>query len=101
MQDLTAAQALAGGLLIDLYKPRPLWRNVQVVPDLSLQLADLVTVIDPVTTKVDGTALIVGAHMTASGGDWSQTLDLRATGTPGSWILGVAGKSELGVTTYL
>ena len=101
MQDLTAAQTLAGDLLIDLYKPRPLWRNVQVVPDLSLQLADLVTVVDPVTTKVDGTALIVGAHMTASGGGWSQTLDLRATGTPGSWILGVAGKSELGVTTYL
>jgi hypothetical protein len=101
VQDTDAAQSYADNLLSTLYQPRPLWRNVSVVPDPSLQLADLVTITDPVTTLVNGGALIIGTHLTASHSDWSQTLDLRSTGMPGKWILGIAGSSELSTTTYL
>jgi len=101
LQDFAAALMLADDLLLQLYQPRPLWRNMQIVPDPSLQLADLVRVTDTATTLIDGTALIVGGHLSASATDWTQTLDLRATGMPGKWILGVVGSSELGVSTYV
>lgn len=101
IQDGVAAQTYADDLLIDLYQPRPLWRNVSIVADPSLQLGDMDTITDPVTTLVDGAALIVGVHLLLSVNDWSQSLDLRAVGMPGGWFLGVVGKSELGVTTYL
>jgi hypothetical protein len=29
------------------------------------------------------------------------TIDARTIASPGTWILGVPGRSELGVTTYL
>lgn len=101
IQDQAAAQSFTDDLLLDLYQPRPLWRNVQIVADPSLQLADLVTVADPVTTLLNGTALIVGVHLSVTTSDWTQTLDLRATGMPGKWILGVVGSSEISVTTYV
>jgi hypothetical protein len=101
VQDPVAAQTYGSDMLIDLYQPRPLWRRTAIVPDPSLQLGDRVLVQDPDTTMVDGAALIIGSHITASRTDWGQTLDLRSVGAPGKWILGVAGKSELGSTTYL
>ena len=84
-----------------LFRSKPLWRNVAIVPDPSLQLADRVFVLDPVTTKVSDSAIIVGVRITASDTDWGQTLDLRAIGAPGSWIMGVVGRSEMGVSTYM
>lgn len=101
VQDQDAAQKFTDDMLLDLYQPRPLWRNVQIVADPSLQLADLVTVADPVTTLLNGTALIVGVHLSVTASDWTQTLDLRATGMPGKWILGIPGSSEMSVTTYV
>lgn len=101
MQQLTTGQALADDYLADLYKPRPIWRDVSIVPDPSLQVADLITITDPVTTLVTGTALIIGSHLAMSDTEWTQTLDLRATGSPGAWIMGVPGSSEMGVSTYV
>lgn len=101
VQNQASAQTFTDSLLGDLYQPRPLWRNVGIVPDPSLQLADLITITDPDTTLVNGTALIIGSHLQVDKQSWGQSLDLRATGAPGGWILGVAGSSELGVTTYM
>jgi len=100
-QSTSFATDFANDLLADLYKPRPLWRSVGVVPDPTAQLTDRVTVTDPDTTKVTDDAVVFGVHFTASATDWSQTLDLRAVSTPGGWLLGVVGRSELGVNTYV
>lgn len=101
VQDPNSAQMYADDILIDLYRPRPLWRRTSIVLDPRLQLGDRVLIQDPDTTKVDGSALIIGMHATISRTDWNQSLDLRSIGAPGGWILGVPGKSELGVTTYV
>lgn len=101
VQDGDSAQAYGSDLLIDLSRPRPLWRRTAIVTDPRLQLGDRVLIQDPDTTMVDGSALIVGSHVTVSRTDWNQTLDLRSVGAPGSWILGVAGKSEMSQTTYV
>lgn len=101
LQEVDSGQPFADDLLIDLYEPRPLWRNTQIVTDPRLQLADRVSVMDPVTTMVNDSALIVGVHTSVSRTDWTQSLDLRSIGTPGGWILGVVGRSELAVATYV
>lgn len=101
MQDLASGQSFADDLLIDLNRPKPLWRNVAVVPDLSIQLADRLTVNDPDVTGVNDPAFVIGTHFTATKTDWSQTLDMRAVGVPGGWLLGIPGRSEMGVTTYV
>jgi hypothetical protein len=101
IQRVTAAQPYADDLLADLYKPRPLWRNVEIVLDPTLQLADRVLVADPETTMIEDSAIIAGSHVEISRSAWSQTLDLRAIGAPGSWLMGVVGRSEMGVSTYV
>jgi hypothetical protein len=101
IQDTVAATAFANSLLQDLYKPRPLWRDVQIVADPTLQLTDRITVIDPETTMISDDAYIFGVHTTVSATSWDQTLDLRSISTPGGWLLGVPGRSELGVATYV
>lgn len=101
VQDTGTAQTYATDIVTDLYQPRPLWRRTAIVTDPSLQLADQVLVQDPDTTLVDGSALIIGVHTTVSRTDWNQNLDLRSTGTPGGWVMGVAGKSEISSTTFI
>jgi hypothetical protein len=101
IQQPIEAQRFADDLLVDLYKPRPLWRNVAVVADPRLQLTDRVTVTDPDVSMVDDDALCIGVHTTLSKTDWSQALDLRAMSTPGGWLMGVVGRSEMGVSTYV
>lgn len=101
VQDQGLATTIANDLLVDLYRPKPLWRNVQIVADPRLQLTDRATIADLVTTQVNDDAYIFGVHTTISRTAWAQSLDLRAIATPGGWLLGVAGRSELAVTTYL
>lgn len=100
-QSFDFAETFANDLLGDLYRPRPLWRNVTIVPDPTIQLTDRLTAADPVTTQVADDAVVFGVHFTASASSWEQTLDLRAVSTPGGWLLGVVGRSELGVATYV
>jgi len=101
IQDLPSAQAYADHLGEDLYLPRPLWRNTQIVADPRLQLTDRVTVVDPDTTQLDDDAYLFGINTKLSQGDWTMTLDMRAYSTPGGWLIGQAGRSEIGSTTYI
>jgi hypothetical protein len=101
IQSLTNAQVLAQALGEDLYQPKPLWRNVQIVADPRLQLVDRVTITDPVTSKINDDARIFGVHTILSETDWSMNLDLRSLSTPGGWLIGMTGRSEIGATTYI
>jgi hypothetical protein len=101
VQDYTSALSTAADLLIDLYKPRPLWRNVAIVADPTLQLGDRITVTDTDTSLVNDDAVIFGVHTNLSRTSWDQTLDLRAVSTPGGWVMGVSGRSEMGIATYM
>lgn len=101
MQQQTPGQAAADDMLADLYQPKPMFTGVATVADPSLQLLDPVSLQDPGGNKMDEPALIVGIHLTLSKTDMSQALDLRALSPPGGWLLGVPGRSELGVNTYV
>jgi hypothetical protein len=101
-QQVTPQQSLADDLLADLYKPRPLIRDVSIVPDPRLQLIDRVTIVDPDTSLLNGEDVILcGIHTTGGNGSYDQTLTVRAVSTPGAWLLGHAGRSELGVSTWI
>lgn len=98
MQQATSAQALADDLLSDLHSDRPQWSAV-IVTDRRLQRGDRVTVNDPdVTGITNEDAIIADLH---DNGDSTTTVGLRAVFPPGAWLLGIAGRSELGVTTYI
>lgn len=100
-QDLPSAQALADYLIGDLHYPKPLFRNVAIIADARLQLLDRVTLVDPDVSQVSSDALLIGIETRLSAGQWTQTIDARAWNRPGAWVLGVPGRSELGVTTYI
>lgn len=101
VQDLPTAQLLANHLLSDLFRARPLIRNMATVNDPRTQLADRVTIVDPDVSQFNGDALLMGIQTQLDSGTRKQTIDARAWSRPGAWLLGVAGASELGVTTYL
>lgn len=101
LQDLPTAQNLASDLLDDLHYPKPLLRNVSIVADPRLQLLDRVTIVDPDVTQINSDVLAIGIEMQMSDGAWTQSLDARAWARPGAWILGQAGSSELGSTTFV
>lgn len=101
LQDVTAGQTLADYLIKDLHYPKPLYRNVSIVADPRLQLLDRVTLVDSDVSKINDDAQLVGISTRFSAGEWVQTVDARAMFRPGAWILGVAGRSELGLTTFL
>jgi hypothetical protein len=98
-QDVDQAQALAEDTLIDLSVLRPLYRNVSIVADPRVQLADRVTVLDPDTSGVNADAMLIGSHISVGPADWNQTVDLRALDSPGTWLTDVAGRSEVGDTS--
>lgn len=101
IQDLNSAQTLVDDLLSDLFYPRPQYQNVTIVPDPRLQLLDRVTLVDPDISQLNADVLIVGIDTNITNGVYTQTLDVRAWARPGAWLLGVAGSSELGVTTFI
>lgn len=101
MQSIVPASDLAVDLLADLYRARPLLEQVDVVPDPSLQLGDRITLSDPDGSKVMDDAMITGITLTGGKGTWGMRLNLRAVAPPRSWVMGVAGRSEMGRTTYV
>lgn len=101
LQDLPTALQFADDLISDLHRPRPLFTNMQIVCDPRLQLVDRVMVSDPDMSQANTDVLLVGIHTSLGNGRWTQAIDSRAFYTPGSWILGDPGYSELGSTTYL
>lgn len=105
LQDIGAATDLANHLLDDLAYPKPQYTNVAIIPDPRLQLLDRVTLIDTDVSQANFDALITGINTTITGGSsgstWSQALDVRAVYRPGSWVLGLSGRSELSTTTFI
>lgn len=101
IQSQAAGDALAQAIGEDLYRPKPIWRNVTIVADPRLQLVDRVTVNDPDTTGVNDDARIFGITTKLSSTEWDMTCDLRAVATPGGWLIGKPGRSEIGATTWI
>lgn len=100
-QNLGHATELADDLLADLYTPRPLFDTVDVVPDSSLQLTDRVTLKDPEALIVAEDAMVTSITRTGGKGNRTMQLGLRAVAPPGSWVMGIEGRSEIGSTTYV
>jgi len=101
VQNLVAAQGFSDDLMVDMYRPRPMWRNMRIVADPRIQLTDRLTVSDPYTSGITDDGLVVGVHLQVDANAFEQTVDLRAVATPGGWIMGQPGRSEMGVSTYV
>lgn len=99
-QDLPSVQSLTDDTLADLYRPRPILKNLTIVADPSLQLGDRVTINDPDGTRMLDDVVVTGITTVSSASDWTQTLTVRSISLPGSWIMGQVGRSEMGVATY-
>lgn len=112
LQRPDVAQALVDDELADLVRPRPMATNVLIVGDPRLQLADRVTIVDGGESATNAGPrapaailddyLVTAVHPNATpGGGFTQTLVARAIASPRQWVLGVAGKSEMGASTWL
>lgn len=97
-QDPASVQTLTDDLLAMLYKPRHTWQNVAIAGDPAVQLADRKRVTDT-DAGLNDDAYVFGVTFEASDSSWSSTLTMRAAASPGGWVLGTAGRSEMGVAT--
>lgn len=96
-QTVATAQALAPLLLDDVANPVPVVEGFAARLDQRLQIGDVI-VLDP---KDSYSSTVRAQIVGMSQQDAMMRLDLRLVATPSRWILGVAGSSELGVTTVL
>jgi hypothetical protein len=101
IQDFASATLLAQDIVRDQYAPRPDLTGVEIVPDPRLQLTDVIRLRDPDGTLLDEYARIFGWKITWSTDEYTMTLDARTLAAPGGWIMGVAGRSEIGSTAYV
>lgn len=105
IQVTTEGDALAGDMLHDTAWPMPTLSSVEIVGDPSIQLGDRVHLTDTSgITGVDDPYWIVGYRSDFTGGEQpklAQVVTVRPVAPPGGWILGVPGRSELGITTRL
>lgn len=101
VQDDATAADLADDILADSPRPRPDLTDISIVPDFRLQLTDRIRLVDPDRSGVDEYAVIFGENIHIEDGQVSHSLDARTVTFPGGWVLGVAGRTELGVTTYI
>lgn len=101
LQNLAAGNALAAAILASLHLPIPLYRNVTFPIDQRLQMVDRVSILDSDVSMITNDALIIGKQTQMSHGEWTQTCDMQGLYRPGHWVLGLAGSSELGSTTYI
>lgn len=109
----TAVQTLCTDVLADLVVPRPMIVQFTIVGDSSLQLGDRITVQDRGELATYGNParpspllsddlIITSIHPSISqAGGFTQDITARLVGRPRQWILGQAGRSELGTTTYI
>lgn len=94
-------RGIALDLLKDLKTPLPAFNQITAVGDPRRQLNDTVSLSDP---QGLGGPVVVGIERISrvlAGGKLSDDLTVRMFSRPGSWLLGVPGSSELGVTTIL
>lgn len=101
LQDYSSGQDLVEAVLEDLVYPRYLVSEVPIVADPRLQLTDRITAVESELSHLNDDAVIIGSTLTISKADWTQSLNLRMVAVPGYWTLGVAGKSEMGATTWI
>lgn len=100
-QDLASVQLLVDAVLVDLYRPRPVVRNLDIVADPRLQLNDRVTLVDPDSSKMNDDVVLIGITTNASATAWDQMITARTISMPGGWVMGQPGHSEMGSTTYV
>lgn len=99
LQSSFSGQDLADDLLADLAYPRPILENISIMLDPSLQLGDRVTIVDPSRAKINDDAQVFSVSCRLSSNAAGMTIGARTVGTPGAWIMGAVGKSEMGVNT--
>ena len=106
-QDADTTARLCGITAAETYSIIPVISNIDVPSDPRVQLGDLVTLTDSRPNSLirspGGVRCIVVdiAHSSNSSTDLRMVLAVRAAGAPTGWILGMPGRSELGVSTYL
>jgi hypothetical protein len=100
-QDYTSTARLVANTAADTFSVVPVIQNITVPGDPRLQLGDVILLKVP---EIPNGALCVVTNinqgMTSDGG-YPMTLGIRPVGPPTGWIMGVAGRSEMGVTTYM
>jgi hypothetical protein len=101
IQDFDTATLLAQDIVVDQCTPRPNLTGVSIVPDPRLQLIDVVRIQDPDVTGMDEYARIFGWTIDWDLSSFNMTIDARTLAAPGGWIMGVAGRSEIGSTAYV
>jgi hypothetical protein len=100
-QNVEDAAAVAQDLLADLYEGRPELSEVTIRADPRLQLGDLVVVVDTAGLRLSEPGWVTDIRETWSPGGATMAIRVRLVASPGQWILGYSGRSELGSTTNL
>lgn len=113
-QDSPTVVGLCEDTLADYVVPLPVLTQFDIVGDSSLQLGDRVALSEQGILAVSGNGttyppavladdlFISGIHPTASpDGGFVEAITGRLNSRPGQWVLGVAGRSELGTTTWV
>lgn len=111
-QDTDTVQQLTDDELSDLLRPRPIIDNLEIVGDPRLQLGDRIRLQDDGEYATNGSyraaaalnddAVIIGVSPKVSASDgFTQTLTVRMIAAPRQWVLGQAGRSEMGTTTWI
>lgn len=95
------AQLLVADAIGDLSSPKPVFSDMAIHPDPRLAICDRVHIIDGVVSGIDEYALIWGFTLSLAKGAVTMSISASAVARPGNWILGVPGRSELGVTTWI
>lgn len=102
LQDGGTAQQLAIDTLSDLSGQRPNLTGVAIVPDPRLQLMDRVKLID-VDSDIEVYATIwsqtLALSVSSEAVEYTHTIDVRGLAGPGNWLLGIPGRTEVGLTT--
>jgi hypothetical protein len=101
IQDFDTATLLAQDIVVDQCTPRPNLTGVSIVPDPRLQ-----TRRGPhpgprrhrAWTSTPGSS---AGRSTGTLSSFNMTIDARTLAAPGGWIMGVAGRSEIGSTAYV
>lgn len=100
-QNTDDAQTLADDLLALLHRPVPVMEQVDIAADPTIQLGDRIVLSDPHGTGLEDPVIVVATNENIDSSGYSQTLTVRLVAPPGGWILGYAGRTELGSTTRL
>lgn len=101
IQYQTSGQILTDDLCADLAYEQPLFANVPIVPDPTLQLADKVILSDPTVSAVNEYVRISSYSLDGDASSYNHLITVRPLGPPLGWLMGVAGRSEMGETTYV